>query len=62
MTARADIASAAVARDLNVEPGSALMTTQMVYLSDNNRTVEVSLNSTPSQYSVLCYDVALDNS
>jgi hypothetical protein len=38
------------------------MTTQMVYLSDNNRTVEVSLNMTPSQYSVLSYDVALDKS
>jgi GntR family transcriptional regulator len=62
MTARADIASAAVARELNVTPGSALMTTQMVYLSDNNRTVEVSLNMTPSQYSVLSYDVALDKS
>lgn len=61
MTARADIASAAVARELNVKPGSAVMTTQMVYLSDNNRTVEVSLNITPSQYSVLSYDVALDN-
>jgi len=61
MTARADIAGTAVARDLNVEPGSAIMTTQMVYLSDNNRTVEVSLNSTPSQYSVLSYDIALDD-
>lgn len=62
MTARADIASAALARDLNVEPGSAVMTTQMVYLSENNRKVEVSFNSTPSQYFELYYDIALDPS
>lgn len=60
ITARADIAGKAVARDLNIEQGGPLLTTEMVYLSDKQRCVEVTITSTPSELFVLSYDIPLN--
>jgi len=59
VTARAEIASKAQARRLGIAPGSPLLTTEMVYLTDRQRTVEVTRTSTSSEHLVLSYDIAL---
>lgn len=60
ISARAEVAGKAAARELNVESGSPLLTTEMVYLDDRQRIVEVSITSTPSEHFVLSYDILLD--
>lgn len=59
VTARADIANKAQARALDIRPGSPIMTTEMVYLTDRQRTVEVTITHTASEHFVLSYDIAL---
>lgn len=61
VTARADIASKSQARTLDLKPGSPMLTTEMVYLTDRQRTVEVTITSTPAEHFVLSYDIALDD-
>jgi GntR family transcriptional regulator len=62
VTARADIASKLQARALDIKPGSPILTTEMVYLTDRQRTVEVTVTSTAAEHFVLSYDIALDGS
>lgn len=60
VTARADVASKTQARALDIKPGNPMLTTEMVYLTDRQRTIEVTITSTPSEHFVLSYDIALD--
>jgi GntR family transcriptional regulator len=60
VTARADIANKAQGRALDIKPGSPLLTTEMVYLTDRHRTIEVTVTQTPSEHFVLSYDIKLD--
>ena len=60
VTARAEVASKSQARILEIKPGSAMLTTEMVYLTDRQRTIEVTITSTSSEHFVLSYDIALD--
>lgn len=60
ITARAEVAGEAEARNLDIATGSPLLTTEMVYLTDRQRTVEVTISSTPSEHFVLSYDIPLD--
>lgn len=59
ITARSDVASKTQARVLEVNPGHPMLTTEMVYLTDRQRTIEVTITSTPSEHMVLSYDIAL---
>lgn len=59
VTARAELATKAQARALDIKPGSPMLSTEMVYLTDRQRIVEVTLTSTPSEHFVLSYDIAL---
>lgn len=61
VTARSELASHAHARVLGVKPGSAMMTTEMVYLTDRQRPVEVTISSNSSDHFVLSYDIALSD-
>lgn len=60
ITARADVATKAQAKALDIKTGSPLLSTEMVYLTDRQRTVEVTITSTPSEHFVLSYDIPLD--
>jgi len=60
VTARAEIASKSQARVLDIKPGSPMLTTELVYLTDRQRPVEVTITSTSSEHFVLSYDIALD--
>lgn len=62
VTARADIATKTDARALNVSTGSPLMTTEMIYLNDKQRVVEVTQSRTSSEYYTLSYDISLAGS
>jgi GntR family transcriptional regulator len=62
VTARAEVASKSQARVLDIKPGSPMLTTELVYLTDRQRTVEVTMTSTSSEHFVLSYDIALDAS
>lgn len=62
ITARAEIASKAQAGLLGIKTGSPLLTTEMVYLTERQRTVEVTISNTSSEHFVLSYDVPLDGS
>jgi GntR family transcriptional regulator len=61
VTARADIANKAQARALDIKPGSPMLTTEMVYLTDRQRTIEVTITQTSSEHFVLSYDIKLDS-
>jgi len=60
VTARADVAEKQQARLLDIKPGSPILTTELVYLTDKQRTVEVTVTSTSSEHLVLSYDITLD--
>jgi|AntAceMinimDraft_12_1070368.scaffolds.fasta_scaffold02213_12 GntR family transcriptional regulator len=60
VTARAEIANKTQARSLGTKLGSPMMTTEMVYLTDRQTTIEVTITNTPSEHFVLSYDVPLD--
>ena len=60
VTARAEVASKTQARALDITPGSPMLTTEMVYLTDSQRTIEVTITSTSSEHFVLSFDIALD--
>lgn len=60
ITARADVADRAQGKALDIKPGSPMLTTEMVYLTHRQRTVEVTITSTSSEHFVLSYDVPLD--
>ncbi|WP_223475152.1 GntR family transcriptional regulator [Oricola indica] len=62
VTARAEVASKAQARELGVAAGSPLMSTEMVYLTDKQRAVEVTITAAPSEHFVLSYDIPLEES
>lgn len=62
VTARAEVAGKAQARALAIKPGDPLLTTEMVYLTDRQRTIEVTITSTASEHLVLSYDIALNGS
>jgi GntR family transcriptional regulator len=59
VTARGELANSTHARVLGIKPGSAIMTTEMVYLTDRQRPVEVTISSNPSEHFVLSYDISL---
>jgi len=59
VTARADVANRAVARELNIRPGSPVMTKEMVFLCDKQRTVEVTLTTNASEHFLLSYEIPL---
>ena len=59
VTARAEVASKSRARLLDIKPGSPMLTTELVYLTDHERTIEVTITSTSSEHFVLSYDIAL---
>lgn len=61
ITARAEIANKAQARTLDIKTGSPMLTTEMVYLTDRQRTIEVTISDTPSEHFVLSYDVPLSD-
>ena len=61
ITTRAEVANKTQAQKLDIKSGSPLMTTEMVYLTDRQRTIEVTVTNTPSKHFVLSYDVALLN-
>jgi GntR family transcriptional regulator len=60
VTARAEVASKSQARALEVSPGHPMLQTEMVYLTDRQRTIEVTITSTPSEHFALSFDIALD--
>lgn len=60
ITALAEVASESQARELGIKTGSPLLTTEMVYLTDRQRTVEVTISNTSSEHFVLSYDIPLD--
>jgi len=59
VTARAEIASKFQASMLQIKPGSAMLTTELVYLTNRQRTVEVTINSHSSEHLMLSYDISL---
>ena len=60
VTARAEVAAKQQARLLDIKPGSPILTTELVYLTDKQRTVEVTITSTSSEHLVLSYDIAIE--
>jgi GntR family transcriptional regulator len=58
-TLRADIASKSVASALRIDTGSALMTNELVYVTDDQRIVEVTITNTPSEHFMLSYNIPL---
>lgn len=61
VTARAEVADRAAAQALGIKTGSAIMTTEMVFLTDKERVVEVTFASTPSEHFMLSYEIPLRN-
>jgi GntR family transcriptional regulator len=59
ITARADTANKAQARALDIKAGAPMLTTEMVYLTDRQRTIEVTITNTSSEHFVLSYDISL---
>ncbi|WP_225027550.1 GntR family transcriptional regulator [Xinfangfangia pollutisoli] len=60
ISVRAEIAGKKTARALSIAPGSALMTTEMVYMTrDRKYPVEVTVTQTPSELFTLSYDIPL---
>ena len=57
VTARAEIANKSQARQLDIPTGSPMLTTEMVYLDDRQRPIEVTFANTSSEHFVLSYDV-----
>lgn len=57
ITARAEIANKSQARLLDIPTGSPLLSTEMVYLDDRQRPIEVTFANTSSEHFVLSYDV-----
>jgi GntR family transcriptional regulator len=57
VTARAEIANKSQARLLDIPTGSPMLTTEMVYLDDRQRPIEVTFANTSSEHFVLSYDV-----
>jgi GntR family transcriptional regulator len=62
VTARAEIATKPQARLLGIKTGNPMLTTELVYLTDNQRTIEVTITSTSSEHFVLSYDIPLTGS
>ena len=60
VTAQAEIASKDEAQNLDIKPGSPMLTTEMVYLTDRQRTIEVTIAKTSSKHLVLSYDISLN--
>lgn len=57
VTARAEIANKSQARLLDIPTGSPMLATEMVYLDDRQRPIEVTFANTSSEHFVLSYDV-----
>ena len=60
ITARAEIANRSQGRSLDIPTGSPMLTTEMVYLNDRQRPIEVTITNTSSEHFVLSYDVPFD--
>jgi GntR family transcriptional regulator len=61
VTARAEVASKAAAAELGIKPGGPMMTTEMVFLSDDEKVVEVTHASTSSENFMLSYEIQLES-
>lgn len=60
ITARAETANKAQARALDIKPGAPMLTMELVYLTDRQRTVEVTITHASSEHAVLSYDIPLN--
>lgn len=61
VTARAAIATEAEARELTIPPGSPVMSKEMVFLSDRQRTIEVTITVAAAEDFLLSYEIPLQD-
>ncbi|MCC5999471.1 MAG: GntR family transcriptional regulator [Pararhodobacter sp.] len=61
VTARAAIARETEARELNIPPGSPVMTKEMVFLCDRQRTVQVTVTVDAAENFLLSYEIPLQD-